>query len=114
MSRTLFWDRFLGELFRCTLMSQKLLIQYILQDHCRCAQLYPKYQGDHLTRDMCSPLGPGISLPVRQSYVVVKRSPRGSRGLDTASGKSCQRRFASTAADLWLLIVRALMPAATD
>lgn len=41
----------------------------------RCAQLYPKCQRDHLTRDICSPSRPGISI---LSSVVVKRPEKAS------------------------------------
>lgn len=43
----------------------------------RCAQLYPKCQRDHLTRDICSLSPPGISA---LSSVVVKRPEKGQRG----------------------------------
>lgn len=48
----------------------------------RCAQLYPKCQRDHLTRDICSPSQLGISA---LSSVVVKR-PEKASGARTQPG----------------------------
>lgn len=72
----------------------------------RCAQLYPKCQRDHLTRDFCSPSRLGISaLP----SVVVKR-PEKASGARTQPGAITANSVVPRSTDLCLVIGGHLKP----